>query len=304
MNSPKPAQTTDFFRGISFVLVTTLLWGFLPIILKIALNDFSSGTIAWFRFFFAFIVLYLILSVKGSQPARFLKKPPLLGIVAGASLAANYFGMTESVNLSSPANAAILIQLAPVILVLVGVAIFKERVNWQQFLGFVIAAIGFSLFYLDQLGSVKNMELYSSATAYIVFAAVVWVLYISCQKILSRDYGAQMLNLLVYGVAALVLVAKVQWPEFSGIGWKGWSLLVLLGVNTLLAYGALAEAVKYIPLTVISPVITLNPLITLMAMLVLPQFSSGALIPETIGTGGYIGAVIAVTGVVLVLTRK
>lgn len=286
------------------MLVTTLLWGFLPIILKIALNDFSAGTIACFRFFFAFIVLYFILSIKGFKPSRFLQKPPLLGIVAGASLAANYFGMTESVNLSSPSNAAILIQLAPVILVIVGVTFFKERVNWQQFLGFVIAAVGFSLFYLDQLGNVKDMEIYSSSTVYIVFAAVVWVLYISCQKILSRNYSAQMLNLLVYGVAALVLVAKVQWSEFLGIGWKGWLLLAVLGVNTLLAYGALAEAVKYIPLTVISPVITLNPLITLSAMLVIPQLSGGILIPETIGTGGYIGAVIAVTGVVLVLARK
>jgi drug/metabolite transporter (DMT)-like permease len=285
-------------------MVTALLWGFLPIILKIALTGFSAGTIACFRFFFAFIVLFLILSMKGSQPSRFLRKPPILGIVAGASLAVNYFGMTESVNLSSPSNAAILIQLAPVILVIVGVAFFKERVNWQQFLGFVVAAVGFSLFYLDQLGNVKDMELYSSATIYIVLAAVVWVLYISCQKILSRTYGAQMLNLLVYGVAALVLVAKVQWLEFSGIGWKGWTLLMVLGVNTLLAYGALAEAVKYIPLTVISPVITLNPLITLSAMLVLPQFTDGLLVPETIGTGGYIGAVIAVAGVVLVLARK
>jgi drug/metabolite transporter (DMT)-like permease len=304
LNSKRTEQTTDYLRGISFVLVTTLLWGFLPIILKIALNEFSAGTIACFRFFFAFIVLYLILSLKGSKPSRFLKKPPLLGIVAGASLAANYFGMTESVNLSSPANAAILIQLAPVILVIVGVAFFKERVNWQRFLGFVIAAVGFSLFFRDQLGNVKDTELYSSATIYVVFAAVVWVLYISCQKILSRSYSAQMLNLLVYGVAALVLVAKVQWLEFSGVGWKGWTLLVILGINTLLAYGALAEAVKYIPLTVISPVITLNPLITLMAMLVLPQLSAGALTPEIIGAGGYIGAVIAVTGVVLVLARK
>jgi len=285
-------------------MVTALLWGFLPIILKIGLNEFSAGTIACFRFFFAFIVLFLILSIKGSQPSRFLKKPPMLGIVAGVSLAVNYFGMTESVNLSSPANSAILIQLAPVMLVIVGVAFFKERVNWQQFLGFVIAAVGFTLFYQDQMGNVKDTELYSSATVYVVLAAVVWVLYIACQKILSRTYSAQMLNLLVYGVAALVLVAKVNWPEFSGVGWKGWTVLVVLGINTLLAYGALAEAVKYIPLTVISPVITLNPLITLSAMLVLPQFSGGLLAPETIGTGGYIGAVIAVTGVVLVLARK
>ncbi|GJL77708.1 MAG: hypothetical protein NPINA01_06970 [Nitrospinaceae bacterium] len=285
-------------------LVTTLLWGFLPVILKVALNTFSAGTIACFRFIFAFIILYLILSLKGSQPYRFLRRPPLLGILAGVGLAANYFTMTQSVNLSSPSNAAILIQLAPVLMVVVGVMFFKEQVTWQQLFGFAIAAIGFGLFYRDQMANVKDMEIYSSATVYIVFAAAVWVLYISCQKILSRSYGAQLLNLMVYGVAAMVLVAKVEWSEFLGIGWVDWLLLVVLGMNTLLAYGALAEAVKYIPLTIISPIITMNPMITLSAMLILPQFSAGALVPEIIGLEGYIGAVVAVVGVVLVILKK
>jgi drug/metabolite transporter (DMT)-like permease len=304
LNKTFSEQNPHYLRGIIMTLVTTLLWGFLPVILKIALNTFSAGTIASFRFFFAFVVLYLILSLNGSQPHRFLRKPPLLGILAGASLAANYFAMTQGVNLSSPSNAAILIQLAPVLMVVVGLTFFKERVTWQQLSGFVVAALGFYLFYRDQLAHVKDMAIYSSATGYIFFAAAIWVLYISCQKTLSRSYGAQSLNLLVYGVAAVVLVTKVEWAEFLGIGWKDWLLLVILGINTLLAYGALAEAVKCIPLTIISPVITMNPMITLMAMLVLPQFSSGSLVPETIGTGGYIGAVVAIVGVVLVIVKK
>ena len=285
-------------------LVTTLLWGFLPVILKIALNSFSAGTIACFRFIFAFAILYLILSLNGSKPHLFLRRPPLLGILAGASLAANYFAMTQSVDLSSPANAAILIQLAPIIMVVVGVTFFKERVTLRQLSGFAIAAVGFGLFYIDQMANVKDMKIYSSATVYIIFAAGVWVLYISCQKILSRSYGAQSLNLLVYGVAAMVLVAKVEWSEFLGIGWMDWLLLIVLGINTLMAYGALAEAVKCIPLTIISPVITMNPMITLAAMLVLPRFSAGLLTPETIGAEGYFGAVAAVIGVVLVIVKK
>ncbi len=298
------AEAKSYARGILLVLVTTLLWGFLPIILKVALTEFSAGTIAWFRFLFAFVVLYLLLSLRGSHPALILRRPPILGIVAGASLSANYFGVTEAVNLSTPSNAAILIQLAPVLLAVVGVLFFKERLTPLQMVGFAVAAVGFYLFYIDQRGNVKDMTHYSTATVYIMFAAVVWVLYISCQKLLSRSFGAQSLNLLVYGVAAVVLVYKVNWVEFTGIGWKGWTVLVVLGLNTLLAYGALAESVKHVPLTIISPLITLNPLITLTGMLVLPALSSGRLMPEIIGTWGYLGAVTAVGGVVLVIARK
>ena len=304
MNQADAERNPNYVRGIFFVLVTTLLWGFLPIILKLALTQFSAGTIAWFRFLFAFTILFLILSCNGSRPSGILFKPPLLGILAGASLSANYFGMTEAVNLSSPSNAAILIQLAPVMLAIVGVLFFRERLTRRQLIGFVVAGAGFYLFYLDQQENVKNLDLYSSATMYLVFAAAVWVLYISCQKILSRSFGAQILNLLVYGVAAVVLVPKVHWAEFSDIGWKAWTVLVVLGINTLLAYGALAESVKYVPLTIISPIITLNPLITISGMLILPQFSSGRLIPEIIGQWGYFGAITAVAGVLLVIARK
>lgn len=286
------------------VLVTTTLWGVLPIFQKIALNTFSPGSIAWFRFSFAFLVLFVLLSLKGSRPASIIRQPPWLGILAGVSLSANYLGVTEAIRLSSPSNVAILIQIAPVILVVVGLVFFQERLTQLQFVGFAVAGLGLVLFFLDQRHHVKDMELYSEATIQIFFAAVVWVVYISCQKILSRSFGAQSLNLLVYGVASVALIAQVTWAEFSGVGVGDWLLLLFLGLNTLLAYGALAEAVKHIPLTLISPLITLNPLITMAGMIVFPQIVSSSLPPEPIGLVGYLGAVTAVAGVVIVVARK
>ena len=80
--------------------------------------------------------------------------------------------------------------------------------------------------------------------------------------------------------------------------------LIFCGINTLLAYGALAEAVKYIPLALISVIISLNPLITLLGMKILPEMGFAGLQPDPIGSLGYWGGVIAVTGVVLVVYRQ
>ena len=74
-----------------------------------------------------------------------------------------------------------------------------------------------------------------------------------------------------------------------------------MGLNTLLAYGALAEAVECIPLSLISILITLNPLITLGGMLVLTTFGISLLPEENIRWHGYLGGLIAVSGVVLVV---
>jgi len=282
------------------VLVTLCLWGVLPIFLKLALDYYSAGTIVWFRFSFSFLILFWFLFLFRSG-CEILFRPPLIGVLGGVALAANYFGMTQGVHLSGPSNAAILIQLAPVFLVIVGVVLFRETIRLRQLVGMIIAMTGFYLFYLDRVRNAADNLNYSIANGWIVFAAVVWVVYMICQKKLSVKYSAQTLNLLIYFVAMVVLVPLVEWGEFFEGEIAGWLLLIILGLNTLLAYGALAEAVECIPLSVISILITLNPLITLSGMWVLTTLGVEALPVENIRWYGYLGGVIAVSGVILVV---
>ena len=144
---------------------------------------------------------------------------------------------------------------------------------------------------------------YYFADFLIIMSAIVWVGYMISQKFLSREYGAQSINFLVYTVATLMLVGTVEWLEFASAGFNAWWALIFCGVNTLIAYGALAEAVKYIPLALISVIISLNPLITLIGMEILPAIGFANLQPDPIGMVGYFGGAIAVTGVVLVVYK-
>lgn len=293
---------TDTIRGISYAGVTALLWGFLPIFMKIALQELSGGSIVWFRFTFAFGVLFLILKFQNKQPESIIKSPPGFGVLAGILLAANYFYFLKGVETGTPSNAGILIQVAPVMLVFLGVVVFKERFKWNQGVGLAIAVVGFILFYRDQSRQ-WGSEAYTETSAYMVAAAVLWVGYMVFQKKLAATHKAQHLNLLVYGTAALVLIPTVVWTEFNNLNFGSWLLMIFLGVNTLLAYGCLAEAVNYIPLWLISMVITLNPFITLTAMSLLSVLAPGWVEPEVIGMWGYIGASIAIFGVVMVIRK-
>ena len=285
------------------VMVTVSLWGVLPIFLKLGLNYYSAGTIVWFRFFFSFLILFLFLFISRSD-FRILRHPPIIGILGGAALAANYFGMTQGVHLSGASNAAIIIQTAPLLLVVAGVIFFKETIRLRQLVGIAIAIIGFYLFYLDRSENAANNFDYSVANEWVLFAATLWALYMICQKQLSIKFSAQSINLLVYAVGMVVLIPLVKWSEFVEGGTMGWFLLITLGLNTLLAYGALAEAVECIPLSLISILITLNPLITLSGMWVLTTFGVGLLPAENISWHGYLGGIIAVSGVVLVVASS
>lgn len=284
-------------------IVTLSLWGVLPIILKLGLNYYSAGTIAWFRFFFSFVTLFCFLFLFRSD-CEILRNPPLIGILGGAALAGNYFGMTQGIHLSAPSNAAIIIQFAPLLLVVVGVIFFKEAIRLRQLIGIAIAITGFYLFYLDRLGNAANNPNYTTANEWVLFAAALWTLYMICQKQLSINYSAQTINLLVYAIAMIVLIPLVEWNELFKGGAVGWLLLIALGLNTLLAYGALAEAVECIPLSLISILITLNPLITLSGMWILTTFGIWPLPAENIGWNGYLGGIIAVSGVMLVVASR
>jgi drug/metabolite transporter (DMT)-like permease len=293
-----------YFRGIFFSITTALLWGVLPIFLKICLLGFHAGTISWFRFFFAFLILFIILQWKAHEPLVILRKPPWMGILGGACLSANYYWVTVGVDLSGPSNMAVLIQTASVFLVLAGVYVFRERLTLRQTLGMLVAGSGLFLFFHDQQSRIQNTGDYYYADFLIVLAGMVWVGYMVSQKFLSRQYGAQSLNLLVYAVAVFTLIGGVDWTNFISAGLTAWLSLIFCGINTLLAYAALAEAVKYIPLALISVIISLNPLITLLGMKILPEMGFAGLQPDPIGLLGYWGGVIAVTGVVLVVYRQ
>ena len=292
-----------FLRGILLSLVTALLWGVLPIFLKITLQGFHAGTISWFRFVFAFLLLAGILQWKEHKPLDILRKPPWMGIVGGACLSANYYWVTVAVDLSGPSNMAVLIQTASIFLVLVGVFVFHEHLTLRQVLGMFVAGVGLFLFFHDQQSRILETGDYFYANFLIVLAALVWVGYMVSQKFLSRQYGAQSLNLLVYAVATLTLIGGVEWADFTRAGLTAWLSLIFCGFNTLLAYGALAEAVKYIPLALISVIISLNPLITLWGMKILPEIGFAGLQSDPVGSLGYFGGAIAVTGVVLVVYR-
>lgn len=292
-----------FVRGILLSVVTALLWGVLPIILKVSLQGFTAGTIAWFRFALAFLILGVFLSFQGHRPLNIIRKPPWMGVFGGVCLAGNYYWVTLGVDSSGPSNMAVLIQTATVFLVLAGLFVFRERLSLRQILGMFIVVAGLALFFLDQQSRAAMSGEYYFADFLIIMAALVWVGYMVSQKFLSREYGAQSLNFLVYAVAALVLAGTVKWNELASAGFTAWLALVFCAVNTLLAYGALAEAVKYLPLAIISVIISINPLITLIGMKILPAMGFADLRPDPVGLVGCLGGVIAVSGVTLVVYK-
>lgn len=289
-------------KGILFAAITALLWGFLPIFLKITLEYLDSQTIVWFRFAFAFVSLFFFFLITDKQQLVIIKRPPFLLILAALALGVNYYGYMQGLHYTTPSNAQVIIQTAPIILSLVGIFIFKERINYKQFGGFFLAGIGLYLFYKNQLQTfLSDTDSFNTGFVWIETAAVAWVIYAALQKKLLTQYHAQALNMVLYGIPAVLFTPLANFSGFLNLPVINWFIVVFLGVNTLVAYGSLALAFKYTQAYKVSIIIILNPIVTIITIAILSYFKVTWITAENLSVSSLLGAILLLGGAVMAI---
>jgi drug/metabolite transporter (DMT)-like permease len=295
---------SDRTIGISCAAFTGLCWATLAVMLKVMLHFSDTFTIAWFRLSFAFLILFLWMAWKEPSQLRILARPPLLGLICGLGLAGNYIGYMIGLSLTGASNAQIMIQIAPISLILIGVFYFKEYPTKSQLVGFIIAAAGFALFYKDQLASAsKGAASYNVGNLWILFAAITWTTFAVVQKVLLNKFPANQLNLLNYALGTLVLFPFCNTGIFAQLDFWQWLMMCIAGLNTVVAYGALAIAFKKIPASEVSIIVTMNPLITLLLMFILDQLAVTWVENEPLHLLGAAAAFVVVAGVILAVRK-
>jgi len=114
--------------GLMLAIITALCWASLPVALKVTLEELDAITLTWFRFLVATIVMLVWLSWRGGLSVfKTLDKKRWWHLAAAALLLiGNYVFYLLGVQYTTPANAQLLIQLAPLLMALGGIFIFRE----------------------------------------------------------------------------------------------------------------------------------------------------------------------------------
>lgn len=293
-------------KGLAAAFTTAGAWSLLAIILKFALKYSDSYTIVWYRMVTSFTVLLLWFLVRGQAHKMkvFLIKPGQL-LIGALCLSANYVGFMQGVHYTSPANAQIFIQLGPLLLALAGIYIFKEKLSRKQMIGLVLCVFGFGLFFMDRMEKVgEDTGVFFLGLAWIIFAAVIWAVFASLQKHLLNFWDSSQINIYIYLVATIVYLPFVDWQSLIDLPLAIHALYIFLGLNTILAYGFLSIALRNLPATQVSPILIMNPLLTLVFIAIIDFMEWGFIPADPVGWAGYIGSLIAILGVVYVITQR
>ena len=285
--------------GLLLALVTASCWATLPVALKITLEQLDPITLTWFRFVVATAVLLAWLGARGGLAVfrRLDGKRWLWLTVAALMLIGNYVFYLLGVQHTSPGNAQLLIQLAPLLMALGGIFVFREPYRFGQWCGLLIIAVGLLLFFRDQLldGNAAAHE-YLLGSGFVIFAALVWAIYALLQKQLLQHLGSPPILLFIYLVASLVLWPPSHPAALLALDGKHWWTLAYCAINTLIAYGAFAEALEHWEASRVSAVFATTPLLTLGFIALVHGLSPGLIRSEHIAVVGYVGAVLVVIG--------
>lgn len=282
--------------GLMLALVTAACWATLPVALKLALQQLDPYTLTWFRFLLAAGVMLAWLAARGGLGgfAALDRKRWFLLLVAALCLIGNYVFYLLGVQWTSPANAQLLIQLAPLLVALGGIFIFRERFNGWQWTGLVVLFGGLALFFSEQLAG--GGRGYAFGSGLVVIASVVWAVYALLQKQLLLRLSSPAILLAIYLCASVVLLPLARPSALLELDGAHWALLLFCAVNTLVAYGAFAEALAHWEASRVSAILATTPLLCVGAVALVHALWPQSIAPERIGWLGYAGAVLVVLG--------
>ncbi len=285
--------------GLLLALATASMWATLPVALKIALEQVDPYTLTWFRFVIAFAVIGGWLSMRHGLAAfaRLGAADWKLLAIAAATLIGNYLFYLLGLARTTPANAQLIIQLAPLLMALGAIFVFRERFTVWQWLGLLVVACGLLIFFRDQLlGSMRDAPGYVVGALLIVAAAVVWAAYAMAQKQLLNTLSSPAILWFIYACASVLLLPTATPSRLLQLDALHWLALMYCAFNTLLAYGAFAEALAHWEASRVSVVLALTPLLTVGCVWLTHAVWPELIQPEQIGWLGWLGALLVVSG--------
>jgi drug/metabolite transporter (DMT)-like permease len=294
---------SDNRKGVLYAVITASLWGFMAIVLKVVTYELSPVTVVWFRFFFAFLVLGSWTLIFHRSDFTIFRRPPLMLFLAALFLGMNYTGFISGIQHVSPSSSQVFIQIAPVTFALSGIVIFREQVNWKHIIGFILVLSGIGLFYSEQIRELAGSgEHFTRGMLLVLGGGLSWAVFATLQKALVKSFRPNQLNLFIYGFCALALLPLARFSNLRGMPEANWYLLIYLGLNTVLAYGSLALAIKFTEATRVSVIITLNPIITFISMAILSRMEVDWIEPETFSILSFLGALTVLGGAIMVIS--
>lgn len=275
-------------------VIIMIIWGVSYLSIKIVVREINPVLSAFYRFFIAAIIMFIILKVKFPEE-KILKEDRFKMAMGGLFGVALYFLFENySVLFTSASNVAILISSIPVFTLISQRIIFKEKLTPLKVLGACFSVVGIVII----IASKEKVNLFSEGTKgdlMALGAALCWVIYNVITNKFKGNYKSitvtahQSLWGCIFLAPSLYFqVTSTTSPSALAIG----NLIFLAIFCSCIAYVMYIYCLEHLGATVISTYINLQPIVSLV--------SAALILKEVVKPAQVVGCLIIIAGVFLV----
>jgi len=192
-----------------------IMWGFSFVVIDIAIVFIPPLSIAFYRFIiasFTFLIIDIYLKIrknkepidnnKSDKPSKFLKNDWILMILASFTGISFFFlAQYTAIQIIGPSLPALFVcLLAPIVITILALIFFNEKLNVFKIIGFLIASIGGFL-----LITGGNLSVFTSESPnfigylFALITPLLWAIYSTAtKKIIQTNSNFKMLKYIAY----------------------------------------------------------------------------------------------------------
>ncbi len=266
-------KLSDSVKGSIFVFISAFMYATLPILTKLAFqNGLSPSSAIFYRYLFAFILLFIYLK---SYKKETVIIPSLKVIVQGLFLVAgsvSYFYALQSIAAST---GSIIFFTHPIIVAVLAILIYKEKINVKLAAGLFLALMGIIL-----VSGIFSASV-TIAPFGLMLAMISSICY-ACFALLGQSNVAQASPIALtatFTLTGALIVPLIFFRDMHFITSLTWpQVLICLTMalfNTVLSISFYLKGMKLIGATRASLISSLEPVLTvILAMLLLNEVLS------------------------------
>ena len=285
--------------GLTLAFTTLLLWGALPVVLKLLLQSLDPFTVTWYRFLLAGAMLAPVVHFRYglASPFRIRGAALALAVVCVLGLGGNYLTYLMGLSRISPGSAQIVMQFSPIIVLLGGLILFKESFSRLQWIGLGVLIVGMGLFFNQRFAELLSLvENYGIGVWLVFTSAILWGAFMLAQKPLLRHLPSTSIMALVYWFGMMLFLPLAQPSRILDLPAIPCLLLACSVVFTLVSYLSFAESLKRMEASRIGALVSLTPLITIAMMGLLALFDPNLVPMEPLNKPAVGGTILVVIG--------
>ena len=197
---------------------------------------------------------------------KILKQDVLRLAICGAfGVAINQLFFFEGLNLTTPINAAVVMTINPILVIILSLVIINESITLKKLLGIFFGLFGAATLIMKD-GGIDFSSSYHTGNLLVFINASSYALYLVIVKPLMAKYNPITILTYVFGFGML-FVFPFGYNELSNINWNTMPQTIFLQVvfvvfcTTFLAYLFNAFALKNLTPTTVSTYIYLQPVL-------------------------------------------